>query len=255
MAPSSTYDMSPETCNRVSEALAAGNVWGDAALLEHAKECETCTKELAILKKRREFRDAFPVLSSIADQSTPTEAPLRSDAAEAKLRASRRHLLIMIAAVIAIVTYFIQNHTQSVRPPQPDQEVGNADGPPRYRISNLENAVFESKVEGGTVNAAMTRGTAAFHVERMGPRQRFLLTLPDGDLEVRGTRFVVVIEDGKTRVVDVAEGTVALRLHGRDEMLLTAGQRWPAAESGRPNLMFIRPAQRTDGGKLELLNP
>ena len=228
-------EMNPEPCNRVRDALAAGNVWGDAALLEHAKNCEVCTSELAVLKKRREFRDAFPVLSSIADQSKPP--PTRAGAHGTSRRPfPRRHLLVMIATLVAIVGYLARNRLLQVPTAADDREGSAAGGPPRFRISNLENGVFESKVEGATVRASMTRGLAAFHIERITPPQRFLLTLPDGDLEVRGTRFVVSIENGKTALVDVAEGTVALHLQGREEMLLAAGQRWPAASSGRPTL-------------------
>ena len=101
-------------------------------------------------------------------------------------------------------------------------------------------------MEDTTVRSSLTKGIAAFHVEPMASHQRFFLTLPDGDLEVRGTRFVVAIEGGKTALVDVAEGTVALRLQGRAEMVLSAGQRWPAAESGWPTLTFIGKAPSRD---------
>ena len=230
-------DMSPDSCHRVRDALSAGNVWGDAALLEHAKDCEVCTTELAVLKKRRDFRDAFPTLSSIADQSKRAPTHARPTANTASVWASRRHLFIMIAALIAIVWFFIRSRA---RPTAPEGDEASANGPPKFRISNIENALFESKVEGETVRSSLTRGVAAFHVERLGPRQRFLLTLPDGDLEVRGTRFVVTIEGEKTRQVDVAEGVVALRLRGREEMILSAGDRWPRAGLGRPTLFFMR---------------
>jgi ferric-dicitrate binding protein FerR (iron transport regulator) len=232
--------MSPEACNRVRDALAAGNVFGDAALLEHAKDCQVCKDEIARLKERRDFRDAFPRLSSIADQSKPPPSRAGTSPREARLRASRRHLLIMMATVVAIVMFFIRSRTRL----EPSRDETSAMGPPRYRISNLESALFDSKVDGTTVRSSMTRGMAAFHVEQMGPHQRFLLTLPDGELEVRGTRFVVTVADGKTKGVDVAEGTVALRLRGRAEMLLSEGERWPADGSGRPNWMFINLAPK-----------
>jgi hypothetical protein len=222
--------MSPEPCHRVRDALAAGNVWGDAVLLEHAKSCEVCTSELAVLKKKRDFKDAFPTLSSIADQSKRPPSPVRASSA------SRRHLLIMILTVIAIIGFFIRSRER----PAPPEESGTVMAPPRYRISNIENALFESKVEGQTVRSSMTRGVAAFHVEPLRSGQRFLLTLPDGDLEVRGTRFVVTIEGGRTQGIDVAEGTVALRLQGRQEMLLSGGDRWPSEGSSRPTVHFMR---------------
>jgi FecR protein len=233
--------MSPDTCNRVRDALAAGNVWGDTALMEHAKDCEVCASELAVLKKRREFRDAFPVLSSIADESKRPATEVRAQSNGSSRLASRRHLFIMIAAVVAIFGFIMRSRERTI---VPEQDATPLTGPPRFRISNLENAVFESKVQGATVQSSMTQGVAAFHVERLGPQQRFHLTLPDGNVEVRGTRFVVTIEGGKTRGVDVAEGTVALRLHGRQEMILSAGQRWPGEASGRPTLFFMRQAPK-----------
>jgi len=239
-------DMSPEACNRVRDALAAGNVFGDATLLEHAKDCEVCARELAALKKRREFRDAFPVLSSIADESKRAPTSARASSQVASQGGSRRHLLIMIAALIAIVGFLFRPG-----PPAAPPEDEGATAQPKFRISNLENALFDSKVEGGTVRSSLTRGIAAFHVERLGPHQRFLVALPDGDLEVGGTRFVVTIEDGKTKQVDVAEGVVALRLHGRAEMLLSAGERWPSGGSGRPSLLFMQPPPPKDAAPPE----
>jgi hypothetical protein len=235
--------MSPEPCTRVREALAAGNVWGDAALLEHARGCQVCTGELAVLKKRREFRDAFPVLSSIADEGGRPAAGAGSGAGAFP----RRHLLIMVAALVVIVGYLTRNIATA--PSAEENRDGHAtSGPPRYKISNLENALFESKVEGPVVRASISRGVAAFYIERITPPQRFVLTLPDGDLEVRGTRFVVSVEDGKTAVVDVAQGTVTLHLQGKPEMILEAGQRWPAASTGRPSLSFMRPPGPKDAG-------
>jgi hypothetical protein len=242
-------DMSPETCTRVDDALAAGNVWGDAALLEHAKNCQVCARELVVLKKRREFRDAFPVLSSIADQSEQSPTRARAKAAEANLRAPRRrHLFLLIAALVLVVGFVVQRWFFRVRSTPLAGDESGVLTPPRFRIFNLENALFESKVDGGTVHSVLTRGVASFQVEPLGESQRFLLTLPDGDLEVRGTRFVVSVESARTQSVDVAEGTVALRLRGRKEMLLTAGERWPSDESGRPTLSFMGRPPSKDAG-------
>lgn len=239
-------DESPKTCNRVSEALARLQVWGDAALLEHAKSCEICTAELATLKKRREFRDAFPVLSSIADEAPRTQPSAATDDARSRA-ARRRHLLVMIAAVVAIVLFIGRNRVLRAPPAPLEGDGSPATGPPRYRIFNLANAVFESKVDGATVHSSLSRGTAAFQVDRLAPDQRFLLTLPDGDLDVRGTRFVVTVEAGKTQLVDVSDGKVALRINGRAEVVLSAGDRWPAG-SGGPMISFVDLSPRKDAG-------
>jgi hypothetical protein len=247
--------MSADTCSRVRDALAVGQVWGDASLLEHAKDCEVCTSALAALKKRRDFRDAFPVLSSIADQSERSPTRARTDADEARLRASRRRLYLMIAAVVAMAGFFARPGVFDASSKPREGEEISAMKAPTFRISNIENALFESKVEGGTVRSTLTRGVAAFYVERLGPDQRFLLTLPDGDLEVRGTRFVVSIEGGKTHSIEVSEGAVALRMQGRAEVLLGEGERWPAVGSGRPTLTFLHMAPRKDAGPPESAKP
>jgi ferric-dicitrate binding protein FerR (iron transport regulator) len=241
-------DDSPKTCNRVPEALAARQVWGDAALLEHAKDCEICTTALAALKKRREFRDAFPVLSSIADEAPRASSHAGASTDDARSRAARRrHLLVMIAAVVAIVLFVGRNRVLHLPPAPVDGDGSPASGPPRYRIFNLANALFESKVEGPTVHSSLTRGTAAFQVDPLRANQRFLLTLPDGELEVRGTRFVVTVEAGKTRVVDVSDGKVVLRISGRAEIVLSEGDRWPAG-SGGPMISFVDLTPRKDAG-------
>jgi ferric-dicitrate binding protein FerR (iron transport regulator) len=241
-------DETPKTCNRVSEALAALQVWGDAALLEHAKSCETCTAELTALKKRRDFRDAFPVLSSIADEAPRPSTRPGAPTDEARSRAARRrHVLVMITAVVAIVLFIGRNRVLRAPSAPLEGDGSTATGPPRYRIFNLANALFESKVDGTTVHSSLTRGTAAFQVDRLAPSQRFLLTLPDGDLEVRGTRFVITVEAGKTQMVDVTDGKVALRINGREEIVLSAGDRWPAG-SGGPMVSFIDLSPRKDAG-------
>jgi ferric-dicitrate binding protein FerR (iron transport regulator) len=245
--------MSPEPCSRVRDAASRQRLFGDATLLEHAKHCDVCAADLAAATKRREFRDAFPVLTSIADESGL--APSRAKTGDAGRRASRRRLLLMVAALIAMVGFFTRNGVFSSRSTPPEGDPNVATRPPHFRISNIANALFESKAEGGTVRSSITRGIAAFHVEPLGPGQRFFLSLPDGDIEVRGTRFVVSIDGAKTSSVDVSEGTVALRLRGRAEMLLSAGQRWPAETSGRPTLSFMRLAPRKDAGTPEPSKP
>lgn len=246
--------MSAETCTRVRDAASSGRLWGDAAISEHATACEVCARELAALKKRRDFRDAFPVLTSIADQSEPSPTRARVNASGAALKTSRRHLFLMIATLVAMVGFFARRNVLRAPSAQPEgDEMVTA--PPTFRIANIENALFESKVEGGTVRASLTRGVAAFHVERLGPRQRFLLAVPDGEVEVRGTLFVVTIEGGKTRSVEVNEGTVEVRLQGRATMVLSDGERWPSSGADRPTVSFVRIPSRADAAAPEPSKP
>ena len=60
--------------------------------------------------------------------------------------------------------------------------------------------------------------------------ERFLVELPDGELEVRGTTFTVSASATATERVAVEGGIVALRIRGLPaEILLQAGESWSAA--------------------------
>jgi ferric-dicitrate binding protein FerR (iron transport regulator) len=237
--PSEASIMSGETCTRVRDAAAFGDgrMWLDPALLEHTEHCDVCHKEFHARKKAREFRDAFPVLTSIAAEGhrpQSTSASSTNTSEERARAARRRRVLLMFLAALSIVAFIIRRLS-----PRDADAPTSGRNVPFFRISNLQNAVFESKVEGGTVRSSMTRGIAAFHVGPLTDDQGFSLTLPDGELDVRGTRFVVSVDGGKTQAIEVNEGTVALRLRGHPEMLLKAGQRWPEQRAARPMVSFF----------------
>jgi TolA-binding protein len=76
----------------------------------------------------------------------------------------------------------------------------------------------------GAVRATLGDGRMAIHVTKLTHGQRFVVFLPDGELEVRGTRFFVEVREGRTRRVDVVEGTIALRLQSSRERSLAGGE-------------------------------
>src|SRR5262249_36924134 len=80
---------------------------------------------------------------------------------------------------------------------------------------------------GPTVRLVASSGRMEVSVHKLTAGQRFLIMLPDGELEVKGTRFVVVLEDHRTTELEVREGRVALRLYGQREVMLASGERWP----------------------------
>jgi TolA-binding protein len=65
-------------------------------------------------------------------------------------------------------------------------------------------------------------------VDKLTAVQRFVLELPDGELEVIGTHFGVRVEPEGTRRVEVTEGRVALRLRDALPISLGAGESWTA---------------------------
>jgi hypothetical protein len=83
----------------------------------------------------------------------------------------------------------------------------------------------QSRIEGVEV-VALDEGTLKLQVRHQVPGERFLVRLPDGELEVRGTTFEVAARGGATTSVQVAEGLVELRLDGDTPLRLAAGEKW-----------------------------
>jgi hypothetical protein len=72
----------------------------------------------------------------------------------------------------------------------------------------------------------LSDGTIQVHVRPQRFGERFLIVMPDGELEVRGTTFEVTVAGGVTARVQVDEGVVELRLRGRDVVRLVRGEVW-----------------------------
>jgi hypothetical protein len=80
----------------------------------------------------------------------------------------------------------------------------------------------------------LQRGEIAVRVKLLVPGSRFLVDLPDGELEVRGTTFRTVVVDGSTRSVEVTEGKVDLRLRGRPSIVVDPEHPWPSSPLSTP---------------------
>jgi hypothetical protein len=75
-------------------------------------------------------------------------------------------------------------------------------------------------------------GTVSLSIQRPAGRGRVIIELPDGEIEDIGTRLTVTVRDQHTVSAVVHEGSIALRLRGREEQHLGAGESWvrpPAA--------------------------
>jgi FecR protein/Putative zinc-finger len=94
-----------------------------------------------------------------------------------------------------------------------------------FEVVNVAQADWSANKSGTTSRVTLRAGVASFHVEHVATGARFLVMLPDGEIEVRGTRFIVDVAGGQTRSVRVSEGVVALRVGGA-EHLLHASERW-----------------------------
>jgi ferric-dicitrate binding protein FerR (iron transport regulator) len=93
-------------------------------------------------------------------------------------------------------------------------------------VTVLADARWTQVRQDGVERVTLDDGTLGVHVRHQQFGERFLVMLPDGEIEVRGTTFDVSVAGGATRRVHVDEGLVELRVRGRDVTHLASGETW-----------------------------
>jgi hypothetical protein len=235
-------------CSRVWEADAIddGRLDGPARLSfqKHTQGCAICARELAALTELRDTMRRAAALSSTPLEHRRARAELlrKANARALSRRGERaagplRWLAVAVACgLVAILAIALLRRA-------PTSASASA-SPPSFDVDDIEGAKWSSEFVGAQVHARLESGIASFHVEHTRPGQRFLLRMPDGEIEVHGTRFRVEVRRGATSRVDVMEGVVTLHLHGAGERRLRAGDAWEASparnglsedEAGVPN--------------------
>ena len=216
--------MKPTDCSRAwqAEAVEDGrlSVRDRASFERHRPTCEHCKKvvaELALLRgigmrhaasptAPLEHRRARNELLRLANELTvraPKSIPWRGLAAA--------------LAVVSLVAVLAIRLTAS-RPAAPASVAA-----PSYHVLPSQGAEWRTLEHGSKVRLAVTRGHFEIAVRHLSAGQRFTLELPDGELEVQGTRFVVEVDGRRTLGVEVLEGRVALRVRERGRALVTLG--------------------------------
>jgi TolA-binding protein len=234
--------MRPGHCERVwqAEAIEDGRLDGPerVSFEKHARGCSICAKELAAVGELRERMRQLPPLSSTPLEHRRGRAELLRRA-DARAVDRPRHELIrrwgwLVAALscaglaLIVVALFGRRHWSSRGA---DAEIG----PPSFEVADAVGAEWISEVTGSEVRAHLTAGAASFHVEHTRIGQRFLLHMPDAQIEVHGTRFRVEVRHGTTQHVEVSEGLVTLQRQGEPERRLYAGDVWDAPSNVQTN--------------------
>jgi TolA-binding protein len=197
-----------------------------AVFLRHLESCAECAAEWRELTQLRE------VMSHLSEaSSSPFVRRRLRDKLVARVakdgwstpRAWQGSLIIGLAAAALLVGILVARGS-SWRSKAPASQAVH------FTVQDVHLAQWAQEQAGEMTRLRLASGSAAFQVQRVEPHQRFVLLLPDGEIEVHGTRFVVDVLDGHTMRVSVTEGVVSLRLQSQAEKVLHAGEGWTRSE-------------------------
>ncbi len=196
----------------------------------HRRACEICGALAADAERLRQVGQSLG-LGAPGDEVRVRRLRgriLREAAlADARSPSPRGILLACAVALVVLVGSFVvwsRLHAPQVAVPTP-----------RAVASSKVEAVtvlpgpattWSRRRDGTTERVRLDDGLLVLEVRHQGPDERFVVEPPDGEIEVRGTRFEVVVREKATWSVRVLEGRVALRRGGAPELLLGAGDSW-----------------------------
>ena len=232
-----------EKCKRDWEvdAVLDGRIHGTDADAFHAHRatCASCRSRYAADLELRSLARMLP--SPTTDEVTARRT--RQDVMRAfatRQRAKwRRPLVLALAAALVVVLAWTMRPKAPASLPIATASSTVITPSASARVDGVA-ARYEHTRRGNVERVTLTDGTVSIHVPHREPGERFIVTLPDGEVEVRGTTFSVTVEAGVTRAVRVSEGRVALRLTGAEEQLVTAPGEWI-----RPPVVVVASASAT----------
>ena len=220
-------------CDRLWEidALREGRLAvADAESFErHRRGCAECRNRLAQDDRLRALARSLPAASVDEIGAKRLRARILRDAAGAprsRAVSSVAALAVALAAVAAIVGVVVLRSQRRAVPAE-SASVSPSSATFAASVAAAPRASFSQRRDGAIETVKLDDGAITVTVRPQVPGERFVVALPDGEIEVRGTTFTVVAAAGKTTHVRVDEGIVALRIAGESEMLLHAREEWP----------------------------
>lgn len=223
-----------EACDRIweAEAIEDGRMGpsGSAPFERHLAVCAECRSEVDSLRALRAAMGTLPQPSlTELERRRSRQTLLRAADARIVGRGEKRRGWLWpalgAAAALALVLALVWRLRGGGE--RPIVAIGRA---PSAEIAGADGARWTERVEGSSRLVRLQEGEVSFHVEHVAPDARFAVELPDGELEVRGTRFRVDVRDGRTLSVEVSEGAVELRVAGYRGVIPANGS-WHAPPS------------------------
>ncbi|MEO0055857.1 MAG: hypothetical protein RLZZ50_1804 [Verrucomicrobiota bacterium] len=224
--------MKRPACTRAwqAEALEDGRLSGaERTSFElHAASCAECASELRAFVRLRQSAERLPASTPTPLEHRRQRQALLRRASELCQRApvqSRRRTFAFVLSGAFLAAVCIGFGLRAWRS---GSEASAALAAPTYRLDASPGASWQTLEAGAALRLRVGSGSFLLAVDKLTAVQRFVLELPDGELEVIGTHFGVRVEPEGTRRVEVTEGRVALRLRDALPISLGAGESWTA---------------------------
>ena len=225
--------MLTETCERLWEvdAFRGGSLsTRDAdSFARHREGCDACRQRLVDDDELSALGRALPPPKVDAfHERRLRQAIMRRAARGEETSGSPRSPFAPIVGVIVVAALSVLAMLVfRSRAPHLDAVPGSAVARPfGATIEAGPGAIWTARTEAATERVTLRDGILTLQVRHRELGERFIVDLPDGEIEVRGTRFMVEVVGDVTRSVRVFEGLVALRRRGAGEVLIATGENW-----------------------------
>jgi hypothetical protein len=230
------------------EALRDGRLAGAEAqeFHRHAAACPVCEDLTRKLDDLGALLSALPVPERDAvgvrrDRQRLLEAADAQALGPAGRWRTGRFMLacVGVAAMAAIGTVALRRGSPDKRPIEtmippapiaaaPSSAAEPAALPRSFSVTVMQDAGarWTRQEDAHQVQIRLDEGTIGIAVAHGDGDKRLTFRVPDGEIEDLGTAFSVSVERAKTTHVVVTEGSIVLRLRGRDVVRLAAGESW-----------------------------
>ena len=208
--------------------LAASDI---AAFERHTEACSSCAAEWSTFEHLRRVSEDLATRgpSDLSDlELRRLRARVLRDAMSASSPSRPRAIAAAVGVVALAGAAFVAVRANRAVPATEEPFAAN--------VTASVAAHWTQSRDRGEEHVVLDDGDVELQVRKQRPDERFLVTVPDGEVEVRGTTFQVSVHEGRTSRVHVDTGVVVVRVHG--ETVLTAGETW-APPGDQP--MFLPP--------------
>lgn len=205
-------------------SLAASDGIG-SELDSHLRSCAPCAATMRRIERLAAAARELPWVDSSPERVGAMEASLLAQAAVVRQRPSRRWGVAAAGiALAAAIAWFVigMGLLGGAAKPRVLSEIAAAPG------ARYEHVTLHPQHEGepSAEIVRLSHGSVSLHVEHLTPGERFIVATADAEVEVRGTRFEVLVDEGKLVRVAVTEGKVEVRVAGQEPLLLHPGESW-----------------------------